>query len=307
MLALVAAPGTSSGIKLEEVGEPEPSRDEAIVDVRCVSVNRGEVRMLGRAQPGWRPGWDVAGVVSKPAGDGSGPPAGTRVVGIVRNGGWAQRVAVPARQLAPLPEALTFAAASALPVAGLTAYYTLAAGGLLLGKRVLITGASGGVGRFAVQLAARARAHVIAVSANPERARGLGELGANEIVHTLSSDGPPLDLILESAGGASLAAALLRVAPGGTIMSYGNSAQEPTTFDVSSFYSKGGNSLRGFLLFPVLAQGTAARDLGYLATLVAERALDTQISLEASWRDPAPVLKALMERKVTGKAVLHVD
>src|SRR5438477_231044 len=69
--------------------------------------------------------------------------------------------------------------------------------GPAVGRRVLVTGASGGVGRFAVQLARLAGAHVSAVSASPERARGLSELGAQEILHELATEGAEFDGIVE--------------------------------------------------------------------------------------------------------------
>src|SRR4030095_12295790 len=91
-----------------------------------------------------------------------GPRAGARVVGFLPEGAWAERVAVPTHALAELPEKVTVSQAATLPVAGLTALHALARGGLLLGRRVLVTGATGGVGDFAVQLARLARAPVAA-------------------------------------------------------------------------------------------------------------------------------------------------
>ena len=90
--------------------------------------------------------------------------------------------------LAELPDEVSFAQAATLPVAGVTALRALEICGFVLGKRVLVTGASGGVGRFAVQLASRAGARVTAVSRNAERARGLRELGAAEVVFDLSGE-----------------------------------------------------------------------------------------------------------------------
>jgi NADPH2:quinone reductase len=179
----------------------------------------------------------------------------------------------------------------------------------LLGKRVLVTGAAGGVGRFAIQLAKGAGAHVTAVIGSPERSQGLTDLGADEIVVDFASEGLPFDLLLESVGGRSLAAALARVAPAGTIVSFGNSSGEPTEFDVSSFYRHGaGARLYAFLVFDDLRHaGSGTHDLELLAGLVAEGALDPQISLETHWHEPEEAFRALIERRVLGKAVLRVD
>src|SRR5439155_7250710 len=115
-------------------------------EVRTVCLNRGECSALRQQnEDGWRPGWDLAGVVVQKAADGTGPAAGARVVGWVNGGSWAGRVAVRTDHLAELPEDLGFEVAATLPVAGLTALGTLARRGALLGTRVAITGAAGGV------------------------------------------------------------------------------------------------------------------------------------------------------------------
>src|SRR4030095_4755915 len=100
----------------------------------------------GMAAAGWRPGWDLAGVVERSAADGSGPAVGERVVGFLPEGAWAQRVVVPSNALAELPDKVTFSQAATFPVAGLTALHALDEGGPLLARRVLVTGATGGGG-----------------------------------------------------------------------------------------------------------------------------------------------------------------
>ena len=308
MRALVARPSAPHGIELAEVDAPAPALNEVVVDVRAVSLNRGEARYLPRRQEGTVHGWDVAGVVRQPAADGSGPGEGARVVGLVDEGAWAERAAVRTDRLAELTDGVSFEDASTLPVAGLTALRALAVAGSVLGRRVLVTGAAGGVGRIAVQLAHRGGAHVTGVARDPERAEGLTALGADEVIHDLTPEGEPFDVLLESVGGASLAAALSRVAPAGIVIAFGVSSGEPTTFDVRTFYNRRGARLYGLRVFDELDRHqSAVRDLRFLADEVAAGRLDTQISLTTSWREAGPALEALIERRVKGKAVLTVD
>ena len=305
MKALVAT--GDGGVQLREVDEPQPGPDEAVVSVRAVSLNRGEVRALATAAEGWVPGSDVAGVVASPAAQGTGPGAGSPVVGLAPAGAWAERVAVSTHLMAPLPEGLGFAGAATLPVAGLTALRALHAGKLLHDHRVLVTGAAGGVGRFAVQLAAHDGAEVTAVVGRPERGEGLERLGARHVVVGMP-EGGEFDVILESAGGASLAAALGLVASCGIVVSFGNSSGEETTFDARRFFSRSGARLYALTLFPELERlGTAALDLSHLATLAARGRLELPIGLQTSWRDAARAIRALIDRQVAGKAVLELD
>ena len=90
MLALVNTPGGNTPVELREVAEPQPAPNEALVEVRAFSLNRGELRLFQIRPEGWRPGQDISGVVRKQAADGSGPAAGTRVVALTDNAGWAR-------------------------------------------------------------------------------------------------------------------------------------------------------------------------------------------------------------------------
>lgn len=307
MLALVNTPDGEEPVELREVDEPAPASDETLVDVRAFSLNRGELTLLAGRPEGWQPGQDIAGVVLQEAADGNGPPEGARVVGLVDGAGWAERAAVPTTRLAVLPDEVGLVEAASLPIAGLTALRTLRHGGALLGRRVLITGAAGGVGRLAVQLAARSGAHVTGVAGSPERGEGLEKLGADEVVTDVEDAEGPFDLILESVGGASLVSAVGLIAPDGTIILFGNSSGEPAPISFPDFFGHENARLQTFFSFASGPPESYARDLGLLAALVASGAVVPQIGFEESWRELSRATEALRERRVAGKAILRVD
>ncbi|MFL5628958.1 MAG: zinc-binding dehydrogenase [Ktedonobacteraceae bacterium] len=307
MLALVNTPTKQTPVELREVAEPEAAADEAIVAVQAFSLNRGELALLKGRPEGWRPGQDIAGIVVQPAADGSGPGKGKRVVGLVDNGGWAQRVAVPTARMAVLPDTVSFAAAATLPIAGLTALRTVRLGGALLGRRVLITGAAGGVGRFAVQLAALAGAEVTGVVGRAERATGLRERGATALITNMQEANGLFDLILESVGGASLAAAISLIAPEGTIVVFGNSSGEDTTISFQSFVGHHGARLIPFFSYLAGPPASFDADLAVLVSLIAAGKLTPQIGLEDSWRNLSQAITLLRDRQVNGKAMFHID
>jgi len=307
MLALVATQRPDTPVEIREVAEPSAAYGEAIVEVNAFSLNRGELSLLPIRPEGLRPGQDIAGVVLRRAADGSGPPEGARVVSLVDQAGWSQRAAAPTARMAVLPDGVSFAEAATLPVAGLTALRTLRFGGFLLGQRVLITGAAGGVGRFAVELAARAGAHVTGVVSRPERGEGLWELGAAEVATRLEDLSNLFDLILESVGGNSLEAALRLVAPNGTVVMFGNSSRESTSISFPSFAGHEGARIQSFFSFKSGTPESYGKDLALLVSLIAAGELHPQIGSEASWRELKRVMTALGERNVPGKAIFHID
>jgi NADPH:quinone reductase len=305
MRALVAAPASPTLLEIRDVADPEAESNQAVVDVHAVSLNRGECAVLRTAEDGWQPGWDLAGVVVRPAADASGPREGARVVGWVNGGAWAERAAVRTAHLAELPDAVSFSVASTLPVAGLTAVAALDLGGDLSGRRVAVTGANGGVGRFAIQVARARGAHITAILTAPDRADGLRELGADGFEVGLQPAGDPFDLILESVGGASLAAALARVSETGTVVTFGNSSDEPTEFEPRTFYRRGAPVMRAlFVVWELLRERIGTAQLGSLVRLVENGALRADIGLVTSWEDAGSAVAALLERRIAGKAVL---
>jgi NADPH:quinone reductase-like Zn-dependent oxidoreductase len=291
MRALVATGNQAKPLELRDVEEPAAAPNESIIETKAVSINRGELRLLGARPAGWRPGQDIAGVIAKSAEDGSGPPQGSRVVAMVDQGGWSERVAAPSSRVGMLPDQVSFEQAATLPVAGLTALRTLRLGGMLLGTRVLVTGATGGVGHLAVQLATNAGAQVTGTSRNTD----------------LQSLQGPFDLILESVGGASLTTSLKLVARDGTVVLFGNSSGEESTVSFGIFAGRAHAKLYAFFIYESGEPPTFGADLAVLAGEIGAGRLKPQMGLTASWRDPLGALDALRQRKLQGKAVLVID
>ena len=307
MDALVATGDPRTLLEVRQVEEPTPGPNEALVEVRAVSINRGELRLLASRANGWRPGQDIAGVVRRPAHSG-GPAEGTRVVALVDQAGWAEQVAAPLSRLAPLPDGVSFSAAASLPVAGLTALRALRLGGMLLGRSVLITGATGGVGHLAVQIAARSGARVTAVARNPERGQALREAGDVRLVSSLGDlvGKETFDLILESVGGESLTNALKLVGRDGVVAVFGNSSGQDASVGFGNFAGHAHARLYAFYVYESGEPPTFGSDLGVLANEIAAGRLRPQVGVEASWRDPIGALNALRERQLEGKAVLTI-
>ncbi|MFJ8311840.1 MULTISPECIES: zinc-binding dehydrogenase [unclassified Streptomyces] len=295
---------------LGEAPEPATNDGELVVAVEAYSVNRGETfqldGQLDRTWPGWRPGKDVAGTVVRPAADGSGPAAGTRVVAHPPAFGWAERVAVPSTSVAELPDSVDALTAAALPLAGITALRLLRAAGPVAGRRILLTGASGGVGHYVTELAASSGAAVTAVAATPERGSRLVDLGATELVTSVADASGPYDIVLESVGGDALPAALARLAPGGLLVWFGQASRTPVTLDFFDFF-KGPKQAR-LAHFDYTASDTSyGADLATLVRLVATGRLHPEIGSVRDWSRTAEVIADLRARKVRGNAVLTVS
>jgi NADPH:quinone reductase len=301
MRALIVDPSAPAALRLAEVTEPVVGPSQVLLQVHHASLNRGDLNdaRSGRVAPGGVLGSDAAGVVAQAAADGTGPAAGTRVVALAP-GAFAQRVAVEVGALAEVPPSVDLAQAAALPVAGVAALRALRAAGAVLGKRVLVTGASGGVGRFAVQLAAQAGAQVIASVGSVARGEGLAKAGADEVVVGLDGIEGSVDVVLDSVGGAQLVTAWELLAPGGSLQSIGWASGEPAVFPPYSTIGPP-KSLTSFL-----NQGEAGAELATLVQLVAAGRLAVQVGWRGPWQQVAEVAEALLGRRVSGKAVLDV-
>ncbi|MEQ4715611.1 NAD(P)-dependent alcohol dehydrogenase [Nonomuraea sp. B19D2] len=215
-------PSYGSPLVLTDLDQPVPGDDEVLVRVRATSVQpydwhflRGEpyiARLMGGG-PGLRLprfrvlGADVAGHVEAVGKDVTEFRPGDEVYAMPKQGGFAEYVCVPESELAPKPKNVSFEEAAAVPMAACTALLALRDDGRVQpGDRVLVNGASGGVGTFAVQLARAFGAHVTGVCS----ARNVGlvrSLGADEVIDYTKEDftrnGRRYELLLDIAGSRS--------------------------------------------------------------------------------------------------------
>lgn len=310
---VVASENTEEIIKIVESRLRSPFSNEAIVNVTTISLNRGELGRARRAADGkLQIGWDFTGTVERPAGDGSGPAAGMRVVGFsTRMEGWAEQVCIPTSYIAPIPDDVSDAHAATLPVAGLTALHAVDAGTSILGRDALITGATGGVGMFAVQLASLAGATAHAQIRRLEQKPFIESLGDYPVIVT--SDGKDFSgyngfrLIVDGVSGPILSNAISTLSPQGICVCYGVTETPEIPIDIGQFMRIGLAQMMGFHLYSKSEYSPPSENLPRLLSLVSRGMLNCAIERETSWSEIDRVAQDLLERRFLGKAVLHID
>jgi NADPH:quinone reductase-like Zn-dependent oxidoreductase len=263
--------GPADRLELTEVDQPVPAEDEVLVRVRATSVNpydwhnmRGEPR-IARVMPGGvglrKPaltvlGCDMAGQVEAVGAAVTEFRPGDDVYGLLRQGGFAEYTTVKESLLTAKPTILSYEEAAAIPMAAVTALLGLReAGRLESGQTVLVNGASGGVGTFAVQIAKASGAKVTGVC-GPRNVELVRSIGADEVVDYRSEDftrtGRRYDLMLDIAGSRSPAACRRVLTPHGTLVVVGGPA--------GRWFQPVGQMVAALAMAPFVSQRVARAD-----------------------------------------------
>ena len=225
-------------LQYEDVSAPEPKAGEVLIKVEAASLNRADLSLRKGAyrispdQLPVIPGRECAGTIEKLGANVSEFKTGQRVVGYPSLGGYAQYAVVKSSEVRPIPDAVTFAQAAALPTAFLTAWFGLKTDGALKGGEwLLVQAGSSGVGTAAVQIAKHWGAKVIATTGSEEKARRLRQLGADATIDVSQNDFLPevmratnhrgVDVVLEMIGGEVYQKSLQALAPAGRLVSIG--------------------------------------------------------------------------------------
>ncbi len=312
--------GSADVLKLEEVDKPEPKEGEVLIRVSAAAVNAGDyhvmrgdpylIRIMGyglRRPKHLIPGQDVAGVVEAVGADVTRLRVGDEVFGYCQ-GAFAEHVCVPETQLRPRPAHLTLEQAATLPVAGLTALHALRdKGEVKPGQKVLVIGASGGVGTFTVQLAKAYGAEVGAVCStrNVENARSLG---ADHVIDYTTEDfaagDTRYDVIVRIAGDRTVGQCRSVLTPRGTLVIVGGGS-----------YGRWLGGMERFLGTALLNVFTRQRlrpfvsmcngeDLRSLAEFVAEHAIEPLLDRRYPLAQTAEAIRYVEEGHAQGKVVI---
>jgi NADPH2:quinone reductase len=301
----VLVPGTAP--------DPVPGAGEVLIDVHWAGVTFADTLLRAGAPgpfggaPPLVPGNGVAGVVAA-AGPGADPGlVGARVVSSTGGGGgYAERVAVPAAGLVPVPDGLALDAAAALLADGRTALLLVRAAGVRAGERVLVEAAAGGLGTVLVQVARDAGARVVAAAGGPDKLALARSLGAEEAVDYRragwAAEAGGVDVAFDGVGGAIGRAAFGLVAPGGRMVAYGAASGEWAAPSPAEAARRGVTLVRLERPPPAALVALAAEALGLAAAGRIRPVIGARVPLARA----ADAHAALEARATTGKTLLDV-
>lgn len=312
--------GGPEHIEVRELPAPTPGPGEVLVRVRAAAIDRGTWHLMTGLPLVMRPflglrgprtaviGRDVAGVVEALGCDVTTVAVGAEVIGTAR-GSLAEWAVVPLSRLAGKPDSLSFAEAATLPVSGLTALQAVRAARVSEGMRVLVTGASGGVGVHAVQIAKACGATVTAVCSGA-KADLVRSLGADQVIDYTREDitrTGPYDAVIDIAGNRPLSALRRELAGAGTLVIVGGEGGGRWFGGIHR--QLGAMALSPFVRqrLTALASSENARDLAEVVALVERGALRPVLDRSYALEDAAKAMDHLAAGRARGKVALTPD
>lgn len=307
-------------LRLREMPEPTLLPAQVLVEVRAAGVNRGDLQR--REAPGAEGqalplviGWEVAGVVRATGELIQHLRPGDRVVAIMTGGGYAELAAPLGAATLPIPDSLSFEEAAGIPVTFLTAWFALVRRAALRGgETVLVQAAGSGVGTAGVQIARHRGGRVIATAGSDEKLARIRQLGAHDTINYRTTGftqavrqltgGRGVDVVLESVGGETLIRSIELLAPGGRLVSVGNSSNQSALMDTSLLMEKD-ISLFGLYLGSELMTSGALDEFAKVVDLCARGELKVIIDRVLPLAEAAQAHQILIDRANFGKVILR--
>ena len=313
--------GPPEGLVLEDVDDPVAAPGQVIIEVRAAAVTFPDTLMLEdkyqfKAPPPYIPGGEVAGVIAEVGEGVEGLSVGDAVVGgLGTTGGFAERIAVPARAARPLPTGVDFAEATGLNYAyGTTLYGLRHRGRLQPGETLLVLGAGGSVGLSAVELGKVLGARVIAAASSPAKLELARARGADEVIDYSTEDlkarakeltgGEGVDVVYDCVGGEKSEQALRAIGWGGRFLVVGFTGGIPS-IPLNLTLLKSCDIVGVFFGGMTFREPELAREVtDQLLAWVADGTVAPYVSERYSLEDAPKALRALMDRTAVGKVVV---
>lgn len=310
-------------LKMTDTERPVPTGHEVLIEIDCVGVNyadtaRREGQYVVPTPLPFIPGAEVAGVVIEVGGKVTKIKPGTRVVSLIESGGYSEYALSDEYSVIPIPDAISFHEAAALPLQGLSAYHILKTmGRLQQGETVLVHAAAGGVGTIAVQLAKIfGAAKVIATASTKEKLELAKKLGADVLIDYTeegwelkvreATGGKGVDVALEMAGGDIFNKTLKCLAPFGRLVVFGNASREGYTMNPQQLMRRN-QSVVGFFLPQIMKNpDLLLPSIDDLFSYVASGELKLTIGGIYPFEKAANVHEEMNTRQTTGKLILQV-
>jgi NADPH2:quinone reductase len=316
--------GPPEELVLEEINSPEPESRQVVIDVKVCGVSFPDTLLIsGKYQfkpplP-FAPGGEVAGIVKAVGAEVTQFRVGDRVVAFTGWGGFAEEIATDISRVVALPDEIDFATGAAFSMTYATSYYALRERGRLkAGEKLLVLGASGGVGLASIEIGKAMGAHVIAAASSAEKLAVCRQHGADEVINYTTEDlkervkaltgGNGVDVIFDPVGGAYAEPALRGMAWGGRYLVIGFAAGDIPRIPLNLVLLKGCEIVGVF--WGTFATREPERNRTYMQemfSLVATGKLRPLISTAYPLSRAADALSDMLERKVQGKVVLQID